>query len=54
MDNIENVFPAHAGVILILAQSCAIGVGISRTCGGDPKFLQEQAEKDGYFPHMRG
>ena len=49
-----EVFPAHAGVIPDSRAPTCKSIRISRTCGGDPKFLQEQAEKDGYFPHMRG
>ena len=48
------VLPAHAGVILKIAILVLGIVGITRTCGGDPKQCHNYHHQNMYYPHMRG
>ena len=48
------VFPAHAGVILLVSYSLYHVNSISRTCGGDPIQWLSNGHHLRYFPHMRG
>ena len=32
----------------------AAATGITRTCGGDPKFFDYEKAVNEYYPHMRG
>ena len=50
----DQLFPAHAGVIL---ESTIAGVSkkaFPRTCGGDPQETEEEKEVDFFSPHTRG
>ena len=50
----NEVFPAHAGVILRQGGWIDKSIGISRTCGGDPLCRNSTLHCGQYFPHMRG
>ena len=49
-----SLFPAHAGVILILLRHAFKGFSFPRTCGGDPMALCRQLRQKAFSPHMRG
>ena len=41
-------------MILVIAYAVAFCVGITRTCGGDPKYMFYLFLLKEYYPHMRG
>ena len=49
-----KVFPALAGVILQWQKLLDQKLSFSRTRGGDPIVLLDDAEEDKFFPHSRG
>ena len=53
-NNSETVLPAHAGVILLPGLVISVGIGITRTCGGDPTLSGNLQSLRAYYPHMRG
>ena len=48
------VFPAHAGVILIIQTFAPVLSRFSRTRGGDPIIAVWYEEAAEFFPHTRG
>ena len=51
---IESVFPAYAGVILIDSSLSSISLSLSRVCGGDPDKGTVVFSNEESFPRMRG
>ena len=51
---ITDVFPAHAGVILINTQYDSSGESFSRTRGGDPETLKTDRFSKNVFPAHAG
>ncbi len=49
-----SVFPARAGVILLVQIRQHFQAGLSRTSGGDPLSWDMDGMKVGSFPHERG
>lgn len=49
-----NLFPAHAGVILITEATRSRMVAFPRLCGGDPCEWLEKIWGKGFSPPMRG
>ena len=50
----EQLFPAHAGVILKAESEELKAITFPRTRGGDPNSRAENAEKASFSPHTRG
>ena len=50
----RSVFPAYAGVILILYKLTCQEVRIPRVCGGDPYLKRLESLPEAYSPRMRG
>ena len=50
----EQLFPAHAGVILIAKRKAEGEAPFPRTCGGDPISPQYNYCYIDFSPHMRG
>ena len=53
MNEIE-VFPAPAGVILMLLHFIVCRLGFPRTCGGDPYRCSVGGGYAPFSPHLRG
>ena len=49
-----ELFPAHAGVILVYTQIVADNLTFPRTCGGDPSQMKKPDTALPFSPHMRG
>ena len=50
----KDLFPAHAGVILIAVYFNGVGITVPRTRGGDPLPARFAAGKRSCSPHTRG
>lgn len=50
----EQLFPAHAGVILSYTLTCAKANTFPRTRGGDPKVKELETTATAFSPHTRG
>ena len=50
----RHLFPAHAGVILIMDVRCIDEDTVPRTRGGDPAMLSELRPVSFCSPHTRG
>ena len=50
----EEVFPAHAGVIPGSLFEISVYFSIPRACGGDPKTYDQGHKVVTYSPRMRG
>ena len=53
-DFTDDVFPAHAGVILSFQPCLTMFVSFSRTRGGDPVRKGRNGMTSKFFPHTRG
>ena len=51
---IVTVFPAYAGVILLVKKKSPLAFGLSRVCGGDPLDIVLVFCDCVSFPRMRG
>ena len=51
---IKTVFPAHAGVVLLITNSISTASRIPRACGGGPQRYTADIKVFGYSPRMRG
>ena len=49
-----RVFPASAGVILMLLYFIVCRLGFPRTCGGDPNYVAGLVSGIRFSPHPRG
>ena len=49
-----NLFPAYAGVILLLSEALGEDWAFPRVCGGDPKNAEVADIIEGFSPRMRG
>ena len=49
-----SLFPAHAGVILIMDSEPFVKSTFPRTCGGDPAETDRAVRAGHFSPHMRG
>ena len=50
----QGLFPAHAGVILVLNEHFTKEAAFPRTRGGDPYCPNCGARMEGFSPHTRG
>ena len=50
----RQVFPAYAGVSLIVGSAVRATGRIPRVCGGEPKIRKELNQRGLYSPRMRG
>ncbi len=48
------VFPAYAGVILLVLYAFSASTSLSRVCGGDPNVVAFFIFLSPSFPRMRG
>ena len=49
-----ELFPAHAGVILLIDEAAEMGPPVPRTRGGDPIPLRAVMNQSFCSPHTRG
>ena len=49
-----SLFPAHAGVILLIVLVCLCALAFPRTRGGDPFINRDFGKVSDFSPHTRG
>ena len=48
------LFPACAGVILVVRLENFVHITFPRVCGGDPKYTDKMVKGTGFSPRVRG